>query len=127
MSYLINNQQKVNDIIFADRNKTYGAYAIRSAYGNTIFKSLALMMFGFGSIIAVAYYMSNRPSNQPDLGGQVVMNDSTYIVEYSMTPPEPPKPPIQPPPSGGGEAGLGTVISSTASVDTGTTTEVGTS
>jgi len=51
MSYLINNQQKLNDIIFANRNKNYGAYAIRSSYGNTMLKSLSCVVGGLGALI----------------------------------------------------------------------------
>jgi periplasmic protein TonB len=128
MSYLINNQQKVNDIIFKDRNKNYGAYAIRSAYGNTIFKSLALMFLGFGSIMSVAFYFSNRPGDQQNVGGQVFEKDSIYTLVVDVTPEKQPEP-VAPrtPPTGGGSAGMSTVISNTAAVENNTTTEAGTS
>jgi protein TonB len=60
MSYLVNNQQHLNDVIFANRNKGYGAYVIRSTYGNTMFKSLFIMMMTFGSLVSLAYYFSHR-------------------------------------------------------------------
>lgn len=44
MSLFINNQQKVNEIIFANRNKAYGAYVIRSNYGATVFKALGIVI-----------------------------------------------------------------------------------
>lgn len=127
MSYLINNQQKVNDIVFANRNKTYGAYVIRSTYGNTVFKSLAFMMLGFGTIMSVAFYMSNRPSNQSEIPTQVFDNDSTYTISVTLPEkhPEPLKP-AQQPPAGGGEAGMSTVISETATIESATTTAVST-
>lgn len=40
---IINNEQKMLDIIFAKRNKSYGAYALRSAYGSTLFRSLFIV------------------------------------------------------------------------------------
>jgi periplasmic protein TonB len=93
MSYLINNQQKLNDVIFANRNQTYGAYAIRSAYGNTIFKSISFMMLGFGSIILTAYYLSNR-NNQGDKNegvGQLMPDTAIYTVTPFKTLPPPEK------------------------------------
>jgi protein TonB len=92
MSYLINNQQKINDIIFANKNKAYGAYAIRSAYGNTIVKSLSIMLLGFGSIMAVAFYMSNRNNDfKTNLISEFEYKDTVYTVEINNEPiPEPP-------------------------------------
>lgn len=43
MKIVFNNSQKLNDIIFANRNKSYGAYAIRSAYSSTLLKSLSVV------------------------------------------------------------------------------------
>lgn len=90
MSYLINNQQKINEIIFAKRNKTYGAYVIRSAYGATVLKSLSFMLLGFGTIISVAFYMSNRNDIEPNKSdmGQIQIDSSLRIVEYKMKEPE---------------------------------------
>lgn len=88
MSYLINNEQKINDIIFANRNKNYGAYAIRSTYGNTLVKSIAIMAFGFTSIMGSAYYYTHRnnPNNQ-GLAGQIEFNDSTITTVVKLDEP----------------------------------------
>jgi len=88
MSYLINNQQKVNDIIFANRNKDYGAYAIRSSYGNTLLKSIMIMVTGFGTIVLTAYYLSNR-SDKVELPAQIPVEGLIYQnVEVHLDPPE---------------------------------------
>lgn len=60
MSYLINNQQKVNEIIFADRNKAYGAYQLRSEYGATLLKSIGIVAFTIFSTFGIAYYYANK-------------------------------------------------------------------
>ncbi|MBA3663088.1 MAG: energy transducer TonB [Bacteroidetes bacterium] len=125
MSYLINNQQKVNDIIFANKNKMYGAYEIRSSYGNTIVKSLAIMMFGFGSIFAIAFYLNNKPNDEAKSTIPFI-DTTTYTVTVNTPPEKLPEPVRTTPPAGGGSNGLGTVISSTAAVDSGTTIEVAT-
>lgn len=80
MSYLINNQQNINEIVFANRNKNYGAYAIRTVYGNTVFKSLAFMILGFGTIMSVSFYLANHKNSGPDLSGQVPLNDSMIVT-----------------------------------------------
>jgi periplasmic protein TonB len=87
MSYLINNQQNLNEIIFANRNKSYGAYAIRSAYGNTVFKSLCIMIFGFGTFMAAAYYYSNR-NNTPDQNNMMVLDADTMVTVFDIKPEE---------------------------------------
>lgn len=60
MSYLMNNQQKLNEIIFANRNKAYGAYTIRSSYGNTMLKSLSTVLFVLTCFCSTVYYLSNH-------------------------------------------------------------------
>lgn len=122
MGYLINNQQKIDDIIFANRNKMYGAYAIRSAYGATVFKSLGLMILGFGMIISIGLYLSNGNNNGPVVENNVpLIHDSILEVIYNMDEPKPlpPEPhehtaSSNPPAS----SGLSTVINETTTTDT---------
>jgi len=90
MSYQFNNAQKMNDIIFANRNKNYGAYEIRASYGQTLLKSVGIVMLGFGSIFLTAFYLNNKnPDNQSS--APVYIRDSVYIVKYGEQP-EPEKP-----------------------------------
>ena len=35
------------DLVFADRNKSYGAYDLRIHYGDNMLKALAITMLGF--------------------------------------------------------------------------------
>ena len=83
MSYFINNAQKLNDIIFADRNKAYGAYAIRSDYGNTVFKSLSFMILGIGCMMSVAYYLSNKNNKIPEAESILVIQDTFIVVTFN--------------------------------------------
>jgi protein TonB len=102
MSYLINNQQKLNEIIFAKRNKSYGAYIIRSTYGNTVAKSLLLMLTGLCTVMSVAWFLSNRNDNSMNNYGGQVLTEKVYVVKVDMDKPkelktnttkrEPPKP-----------------------------------
>ncbi|MBA2613780.1 MAG: energy transducer TonB [Bacteroidetes bacterium] len=84
MSYLINNQQNLNEVIFANRNKSYGAYAIRSAYGSTIFKSLAVMIFGFGTFMYTAYYFCKRNNMPEQNNAQLVIQDSSMVTIFDL-------------------------------------------
>ncbi len=62
--YMEENRQKMNDIIFAHRNKAYGAYAIRSDYGNTVIRSLLIVAGTIGSLAFLAYRVT-RPLPDP--------------------------------------------------------------
>jgi protein TonB len=87
MSYLVNNQQHLNDVIFANRNKSYGAYAIRSTYGNTMFKSLSIMMIMFGSLVSLAYYFSHR-NDRPKEEQTIPFEADTMVTVFNLPPEE---------------------------------------
>lgn len=103
MSYLINNEQKLNDIIFADRNKAYGAYAIRSSYGNTVFRSLSFMLIGVGTVMSFAFYLSHKNPPPPEENYIPLIPDTTVFtlrvdlekekIESSGRKPDAPAPP----------------------------------
>ena len=86
MSYLVNNQQNLNEVIFANRNKSYGAYVIRSAYGNTIVKSLSIMILGFGTFMSLAFYFSNRNNTPEQNNNLYLMNDSNMVTVFDLKP-----------------------------------------
>lgn len=88
MSYLINNEQKINDIVFANRNKNYGAYVIRSSYGNTLVKSLSIMAFGFISLMGSAYYYTNRDSKPDGKTSEFIIKDTNIITVCDLRQPE---------------------------------------
>jgi protein TonB len=89
MSYTVNNEQKINDIIFANRNKNYGTYAIRSTYGNTLVKSISIMAFGFISLMGSAYYYSHR-NNKPDQNnsGLITRQDTNITIVCDLKKPD---------------------------------------
>jgi periplasmic protein TonB len=78
MSYLLNNQQNMNDIIFADRNKNYGAYVLRSNYTATLLRSIFLVCTGFVSLFSFALHL-NR-SNAEDTQVRIIPPDSIIRV-----------------------------------------------
>lgn len=64
--YMEENRQKMNDIIFAHRNKAYGAYAIRSEYGSTVVRALMVVTTTIGSLAFIAYRIT-RPLPDPTI------------------------------------------------------------
>jgi protein TonB len=89
MNYLLNNEQKMTEIVFANRNKNYGAYEIRSSYGITMLKSLSAAGSACISIFALAFFFSNKEPDQQSTS-PVFIHDSVYIVKYGEEPPEKP-------------------------------------
>lgn len=85
MSYFINNQQKVNELIFANRNKNYGAYVLRNDYGYTLFFALFITATGIGGIMAMAYCFSNHVDTiKPNHAGQVLKNEKIYTITFDQ-------------------------------------------
>lgn len=90
---LINNEQKMLDIVFANRHKNYGAYAIRSAYGNTLFKSLFIVFFTVVSSLGLAMWLKDKQADAQT--GLILKNDSIRVIVFN---PEPlPQPKLDPP------------------------------
>jgi len=93
MKIVFNNSQKLNDIVFAKRNKSYGAYALRSAYGNTVLKSLSIVSSTV-FLLAIGAYTFNKLNIEkevPYLG----TNDSVRVIQWDTKPEEPEKKPEQ--------------------------------
>jgi periplasmic protein TonB len=80
---LIQNQQKMLDILFANKNKLYGAYAIRSAYGETVFKSLGILCITLSLLFGALYYFKDKTVIRPEMG-QIPDTDSLIIVPFKL-------------------------------------------
>ncbi len=83
----------VLDIIFENRNKSYGAYALRKFYNNRLYKALGVM-FGFVVILSSFTLFKGKSKFTGEL-----IKDSGFIVKQvtlDIKKPEPPK--IQTPP-----------------------------
>lgn len=85
MNIFGNNTQQLNEVIFADRNKSYGAYDIRSSYNNSIKKSLlylsTIVGLLFGSII-----VSNKLNTVSTIDPIIVLdNPPIETMEYTTT------------------------------------------
>lgn len=80
MNLLANNQQKLNDIIFANKNKKYGAYAIRTEYDSSVAKSL-IIVFSLAMLFALTTYILNRTKEEE----RIKIQDITNIADPVKT------------------------------------------
>lgn len=93
MNIIENNVDALNTIIFQNRNKNYGAYVIRSAYGNTILKSLGItiLIFAFLSVIAIMLNRTVDEEKKLDLGSNILPPIPTErIIEVNVDHPKGP-------------------------------------
>ena len=99
MNILGNNASKLNEVIFENRNKNYGAYAIRESYNDSLKKSL----IGLSTVICLVFgsaYTYNK-MNAVSIDDKVIAFDDPTInlieqvIEVDITPPTQPKQPIE--------------------------------
>lgn len=99
MNILGNNASKLNEVIFENRNKNYGAYAIRESYNDSLKKSL----IGLSTVICLVFgsaYTYNK-MNAVSLNDEVIAFDDPkvnlieQVIEMDITPPKQPIQPIE--------------------------------
>lgn len=122
MSYLLNNQQKFNDVVFEHRNKNYGAYAIRSAYGNTVFKSLLVVTLTVTAFTSIAYLLNRHVDDVEIITGQIpeeLIYTNVSLKEPAPNEPQPRNPePPRPSPGAAAAAAIGTRVVDSLAVTT---------
>ena len=83
MNILGNNSSKLNEVIFENRNKNYGAYAIRQSYNDSLMKSLiclsSMIVLVFGS--AFAYNKATKEVAEEKLA--IFSDPALDPIEYS--------------------------------------------
>lgn len=89
------------DIVFAHRNRAYGAYQLRRAYPRYLGRALGigLLLIGFG--IALPHILSAVSAAYPappPLNTEIMLSQPPDIDPASPPPPPPPPPPTPPPP-----------------------------
>ena len=100
MNILGNNSSKLNAVIFENRNKSYGAYAIRESYNDALKKSL----IGLSSVICLLFgsvYTYNKINAVAIDDKVIAFDDPTLnpiverIIEMDITPPTQPNQPVE--------------------------------
>lgn len=89
----IANYNSLDELIFANRNRSYGAYELRKKYKHRLFIGFILGFFIFGTAISVPliqnYLGKNKPQESIKDNGPIVLTD---IDIDEITPPPPPPP-----------------------------------
>jgi len=86
--------QNMDDLVFENRNKEYGAYALRKGYSDNINKSLGLVLVSFAGVMVITLFFPGDPTIKvPKLNTHIIEFDfSTPKVEpQKPTPPAPPR------------------------------------
>jgi len=90
MNTPFNSQKLVDDIIFENRNKAYGAYALRQSENTNVTKSLLMTAAFFLSIFFIAFAYVNK-ADKIEIPQSNIIPDINSGVEVNVTPPEKPK------------------------------------
>lgn len=96
--------KSLDDMVFEDRNKTYGAFFLRSNYSKYLTRAFAIGTLIFCSLIGAAFAYTNATKNSDqDLRAiEIDLADLKEIEEpedeLELPPPPPPEPPPPPPP-----------------------------
>jgi protein TonB len=81
--------QNMNELIFENKNKAYGAYVIRNAYDTTISKALFISIALASTLSLLAFWLSQSPDVLPKIQGQTDVPEVS--VFFDVTPIEKPK------------------------------------
>ncbi|MES2132416.1 MAG: energy transducer TonB [Bacteroidota bacterium] len=94
MNILGNNSSKLNDVIFQNRNKAYGAYEIRESYTDSLKKSM-LCLAGLVTLLFGSVFIYNKINAISGEEKMLVLNDPNietyeYVTEVNNKPLETP-------------------------------------
>jgi len=106
MKIVFNNSQRLNEIVFANRNKSYGAYAIRAAYNSTIFKSLSIVASTMLLFMLGVYVFTRVEENISVYTG----SNETVVIPYERLTEEITKPKDIIKPAGGPKTNNGSPV-----------------
>lgn len=106
MKIVFNNSQKLNEIVFANRNKSYGAYAIRAAYNSTIFKSLSIVASTVFLLMLGIYIFTKVEENI----SVYTCSNETVVIPYERLTEDMPKPKDIIKPTGGPKTNNGSPV-----------------
>ncbi len=86
-----------NEIVFANRNKNYGAYLIRQLYSKTVNRSFAIATTAFVILISLPVIINLLGSGAEDVAAtqevEVVLSEPPPVDPAEPPPPPPPPPP----------------------------------
>jgi len=87
----------LDEIVFRDRNKSYGAYELRKRYDKTVIISFLVALFIVSGIVGVPMVQAMRNKHKiAKLDNNVIFDPGTFAKPDDPLPPPPPPPPPQP-------------------------------
>ena len=100
MENTISRWRDLDDLVFEQRNKAYGAYTLRKAYGNNVRKAVYVGLAVFGLVIFTPKIIASLRGNTPLYNNTTVelMPPPPKEKEKPFIPPPPPPPRTPPPP-----------------------------
>jgi protein TonB len=97
MKTIKENEEQLNEIVFENRNKEYGAYALRSAYKKRILIATSLTLTAF--LLAVSFPLIAGYLNKSHIINEDITVDAELIDHTNKTAPPvippPPTPPVK--------------------------------
>lgn len=91
MNIFRSNVGTLNEILFENKNKLYGAYAIRSAYGSTVFKSLGItasFILGGAWLLSLLVNTEMKETEIPITGPVTPPSITTHSFDVTPAKPE---------------------------------------
>lgn len=89
------NAENLNDMVFENRNKAYGAYAIRNAYSDNVSKALFIMLLLSGTLVLITFLFANSKTDIIKNMAEQIPIKETFTMKVDLTPKEEPKPPVE--------------------------------
>lgn len=90
MNILGNNASKLNEVIFENRNKNYGAFLIRESYNDSLIKSLAclssIVLLLFGSVYVYNKTNSTIMDEKIAIFSDPQLDPIEYVTKVDVTP-----------------------------------------
>ena len=101
MNTKFNSEENFNELVFENKNKAYGAYAIRKSYHDNVTVSLILSSAFFGLLALLAIFLTSAKVEVPDIiaNGPVLIPYGTEVIMPKVDKPAvPPKQKVETPP-----------------------------
>lgn len=78
------NKETLDDLIFENRNKSYGAYYMRNTYNNSVKEAFSIALGSFVTIIFLVSHFAFKPIVKPEILDD---NDATpTMIDYEIIP-----------------------------------------
>ncbi len=78
------NKETMDDLIFENRNKSYGAYYMRNTYNTSVKKAFSIALGSFVTIIFLVSHFAFKPVIEPKLLDDI--DTSCILIDYEIIP-----------------------------------------